>query len=96
MANTERIRLPEDVYTALRRESKGSASGLITNVIHDFISGKKDLQVPPHTKKIEKDTSIVADERLIKAAKDYAKSKGLSFNKAVVMMLEQSLTSIQH
>lgn len=87
MANTERLRIPANVFSAVKAEAKGSMSKLIEQVMTDYVSGKCDLRVEPEVG--TKDTSIVADEGLIKAVKDYAVSKGLSFNKAVVMMLEQ-------
>lgn len=87
MANTEKLRIPVNVFSAVKAESKGSVSKFIEQVMSDYISGRRSLEVIPDIG--TKDTSIVADEQLIKDVKQYAASRGLSFNKAVVMMLEQ-------
>jgi hypothetical protein len=89
MSHIEHIRLPEHVHTAIHKNSEGNASNFISKTLQEFVDGTLNLVIP--SKPGTKNTCVTMDDDLSKQVKEYAKSKGLSFSKALVLMLEQKL-----
>jgi UDP-N-acetylglucosamine:LPS N-acetylglucosamine transferase len=88
MANVEHIRLPVAIHKKIAQ--RGKMSEVVVNVIKEYVSGEKELQVGEKKEKLVQ-TTISIDANLVQKAKDFAKEHNLSFNKAIILMLEQSI-----
>lgn len=87
MAHTERLRIPESIHTAMTEGSPMSMSKQITKVMREFVEGKRTLDPIKDEGLIP--TSITTDAILVEQVKDMAKSLNMSFNSAVIRLLEQ-------
>jgi UDP-N-acetylglucosamine:LPS N-acetylglucosamine transferase len=88
MANVEHIRLPVEIHNKIAQ--RGKMSEVVVKVIKEYVSGEKELQVGEKKEKLVQ-TTISIDANLVQKAKDFAKEHNLSFNKAIILMLEQSI-----
>ena len=87
MAYVEHIRLPVTLHAKL--SAGGRMSEIITKIVKEYVDGELVLDATAKEKMVQ--TTIVTDNVVMEKAREIAKEKGLTFNKAIVMMLDQAL-----
>jgi hypothetical protein len=88
MANIEHIRIPVAIHNKISQ--RGKMSEVVVKVMKEYVSGERVLQLGEEKEKLVQ-TTISADADLVQKAKDIAKQHNLSFNKALILMLEQAI-----
>ena len=89
MANVESIRIPERIHKALMETHKGKISPLVKRLLQEFLDGKRSI--PEERKDPTRSTSIAAERSMLDQAREKLQEKGMSLNKAIVLMLEAEL-----
>jgi hypothetical protein len=93
MAYIERLRISKHVHTALKENSEGSLSEKINKAMRDLVEGRETLE-DAHRDLVL--TSFTTNPELIDQVKAIAKSKGLTFNKAMEILLTRVVSSTHH
>ena len=89
MATVESIRVQEDVLTAARQNIEGSVSTFINDAMKKVVSGEINIDRLARKGK-SKTTSFATDPELLSSFKNMVEAKGISFNKAINMIIEMA------
>lgn len=87
------IKLPVSIHKALHADSSESASEKVRNLITRYAKGEIDIQ---DEKEEKVGTSLLLDPEILKEADKKLKADGLSFNKAVALLIQKHLMPTEH
>lgn len=89
MSHTENVRLPKQMLQELQEDKELSVSAKITQMMRDCLDGKIDIEGEDEHLKA---TSFTTDASIAEKFRNLAKEKHLSFNKALVLAINKSLS----